>query len=70
MTVVKSNATDILKTYLTDHGIKKSFVAYKLGMSPANFSNTLNGRRKFDADMAIRVSKILELDPNIFLQLS
>lgn len=68
MTVVKDNANVILQNYLKDHGIKQSYVAKKIGISSASFSNRLHGRLKFDGDFAIAVSKVLDIDISIFLK--
>lgn len=68
MSVVKENAGEILQKYLEDHGIKQNFVARKMGISSSNFNNHLHGRLKFDADFAVAVSKVLNIDSNIFLK--
>lgn len=68
MTVVKDNANKILIKYLEEHGIKQNFVAKKMGISSATFGNRLHGRLKFNADFAIAVSKVLGIDPKIFLK--
>lgn len=64
----KENAGKILKDYLREHGIKQNYVAKKVGISSANFSGRLNGRLKFNADFALTVSKVLDIDPDIFLK--
>lgn len=64
----KENAGKILKDYLREHGIKQNYVAKKVGISSANFSSRLNGRLKFNADFALTVSKVLDIDPDIFLK--
>jgi plasmid maintenance system antidote protein VapI len=68
MSVVKDNANEILKKYLKEHGIKQNFVAKKMGISSATFGNRLHGRLKFNADFAIAVSKVLEIDSKTFLK--
>lgn len=68
MTTVKKNAREILYFYLRDHGIKQNYVAHKMGISSANFSNRLHGRLKFNADFALAVAKALDIDPTIFLK--
>lgn len=68
MTVVKNNASQILEEYLDEHGIKKSFVAEKAGMSPSWISDRLTGRLKFTADFAITVARVLQVSPSLFLK--
>lgn len=68
MIVVEDNANKILIKYLEEHGIKQNFVAKKMGISSATFGKRLHGRLKFDADFAISVSKVLGIDPKIFLK--
>lgn len=68
VSALKPNASHLAKKYLQDHGIKQSFIAYKMGISTSNLSNKLNGRSKFDADFAIEFSKVLNISPNIFLK--
>ena len=68
MSVVKENAGEILENYLEDHGIKQKFVAESIGVSSATFSSRLKGRLKFDADFAIAVARVLNIDVNIFLK--
>lgn len=64
--VVKPNAAEILESYLQDHGISKSFVAKKLGVTPQAVYNKIS-LGKIDADFAFKVADILNLDPKIFL---
>lgn len=65
--VVKENASEILSSLIKEKGLMKSFIARKLGMKPSDISNRLSGRVKIDADFALKVSKVLEVDPDIFL---
>ena len=66
-TVVKSNAKDILLKLIDDSGIKKNFIANKIGISASSMSALLHGRKKFTADTAIQISKILNLPDSVFL---
>ena len=65
--VVKENASEILSSLIKEKGLMKSFIARKLGMKPSDISNRLSGRVKIDADFALKVAKVLEVDPDIFL---
>lgn len=65
--VVKSNASEILETYLNKNGIKKSWLARKLGISASQLGDRLHGRVRFDADFAIQVASILDISADIFL---
>lgn len=64
--VVKENARDIFEAVVQQKGLKKSFIAKKIGMSPQNLTNIIH-RRSINADFAFKVSKVLEVDPSIFL---
>lgn len=64
--VVKENARDIFETIVQQKGLKKSFIAKKIGMSPQNLANIIH-RRSINADFVFKVSKVLEVDPSIFL---
>lgn len=44
---MNKNAGEILQKYLEDHGIKPTFVAYKIGMSRANINSRLHERIHF-----------------------
>lgn len=68
MSVVKDNAGKILSQYLKDNGIKQNFVAKKMGITPENFNQRMNGRLRFTADFAIAVSRALNISVDIFLK--
>lgn len=65
--VVKDNARDIFETVVQQKGLKKSFIAKKIGMSPQNLTNIIH-RRRINADFVFKVSKVLEVDPSIFIK--
>lgn len=65
--VVNPKAAEMLNDYISEKGLKKAYLADKLGMSPSNFGAYIHGLRKFDADFALKISKVLDLDPNYFL---
>lgn len=64
---VKPDAVDVLSEVINNKGIKKTFLADKMGISPAKLSNILYGRNKFTADLALKAAAALNLSPNIFL---
>ena len=64
--VIKDNASALLKDYMTSHGIKVSWLAESLGISQQALTNRIN-REALDADLMIKICKILGLDINIFL---
>lgn len=66
--VTECDAHKILKKYLKDHGITQAFVAKKIGISPQNFNDYVNGKHNFDADFAFNVAKALDISPYIFLK--
>ena len=59
--VAKDNAGEIFDQLVKERGIKKTFIAQKIGVSP----RTLNSG--FDADLAFKVAKILKINPAVFL---
>lgn len=66
VSVTKANAGEIFDSLVEQKGLKKNFIARKIGVSP----QTLNARIHhggFDADLAFKVSKILNVNPSIFL---
>lgn len=66
--ILKDDALDILKEYLSDNGINISFIARKMGIKPQQFYNRLNGHAKLDGDFIIKASKALNIKPDIFLK--
>lgn len=68
--VTKENANLILEKYLEEHGISKTFVANKIGITPQAFNRRLRVNGAFDADFAFKVSKVLGISPTIFLSSS
>jgi addiction module HigA family antidote len=68
--ITKANSADILQKYLEDHGIKKKYLAKKLGISASTLSAYLHGSIKFTADFALNVAKVLGVSPSLFLDKS
>lgn len=65
--VTDPNANKILKKYLEEHGLSQAFVAKKMGMTLSSFNARITGLVKFDADFALKVAKVLQISPYIFL---
>lgn len=63
--VIKENASDIFEDLIEQRGLKKSFIAKKIGTSPQNLTNTLH-RGSINADLAFKFAKILGVNPRIF----
>lgn len=57
-----------IKKYLTEHGIKQSFLVEKGVMSRYALNAVVNGKRKITADELAKVANALQVDANIFLQ--
>ena len=55
-----------LNRYITDHGIKKTYLAQKTGLSADTISKMLNGKRRIFADEFLKICEALEIDPNDF----
>lgn len=63
--VVKKNASKMFKKYLTEHGIKQSYVARSLGYSDAYISRLT--KTDFTLQTAIQISNLFELPYDYFL---
>lgn len=64
--VVREDANEVLEALIDQKGLKKGFIAKKLGMSPQNFTNIIH-RGEVKADLAFKVSKVLDVNPSVFL---
>lgn len=67
--LVKDDAAEILSDLIEVNGLKKTFVAYKMGITLPKLSNVLHGRNKFTADIAFRAAEVLGVSPEIFLHI-
>ena len=65
--LVKEDAAEILSDLIEENGLKKTFVAYKMGITLPKLSSVLHGRNKFTADIAFRAAEVLNVSPEIFL---
>ena len=68
--VVKSDANVILQKIIDERGLKKNYIASELGISPSSMSALLSGGKKFTADIALPLSKILGVPNSVFLNKS
>ena len=66
ISVTKENAGEIFDQLVSEKGIKKTFIANKIGISPQTL-NTKIHHGGFDADLAFKVAKVLNVNPTIFL---
>ncbi len=55
------NIIQFLNDYLSEHGIKQSFVSEKAGISADLLSKTLKGERRLLADEFIRICKAIKI---------
>lgn len=56
--------TEKLEFAIGKSGIKKQFLADKLGISTATFVNKLSGKTRFYAEEAILLLKLLQINPD------
>lgn len=57
-----------LKKFLTEHGIKQTFLAEKLNLPDYAISDMLSGRRKIDAVEYYQICKALRVDMEYFME--
>ena len=55
-----------LSDYVTQNGIKQSYIAQKTGLTADIVSKMLNGNRRILADEFLLICAALKIDPNIF----
>ena len=65
--VTKDNAGEIFDKLINEKGLKKAFVAKKMGISQQNLTNKIH-RGTFDADLALKAAKALDINPAIFIE--
>lgn len=68
--VLKPEAPQILSKEIEDRGLKRKYVAEKIGVSPNYFSQMMGGSRPLSTDVAIRAAQVLGLPVDIFLRKS
>lgn len=54
--------TEMLEQRIKDSGFKKSFLAEKVGLTPAGFYNCVNNRAEFKASQINTLCKLLGID--------
>lgn len=54
---------EILKEYIKEKGIKQSFIAEKIEMSPQVLGQLLNGQRKIEVSEYFKICNVIEMDP-------
>mgnify|MGYP001624306310 CR=1 FL=1 len=68
--VLKPEAYKLLSDEIEERGIKRNFIAKKIGVTPNYLGSVLNGKRALSTDLAIRVSQELDIPFDIFLNKS
>lgn len=68
--VLKPEAYKLLSDEIEERGIKRNFIAKKIGVTPNYLGSVLNGKRTLSTDLAIRVSQELNIPFDIFLNKS
>ena len=58
----------LIKEYLTDHGIKQSFLAQQAGLTDQIVSDICNRDRKVDALENYKICKVLGLPADYFVK--
>lgn len=60
---------EILKDEIEASGLKKSFIADKLGIRPNHLSEIFKGKRNITAELALKLEKALEIDAEFWVRL-
>ena len=68
--VVISDANDVLEKIINDRGLKKNYLAKEIGLSASSMSALLHGNKKFTAEIALKLSKALNVPKDYFLNKS
>lgn len=69
-TVLKRDAYKILKDEVDKRGIKRVYLANKIGISPNYLGSVLNGSKNLSTDVAIKASQVLGISFDVFLRKS
>jgi antitoxin HigA-1 len=59
---------EILKEEIEARGVKKNFVARKMGITPGNLSDLLAGRRNVTAEMALKIEGATGINAEFWLR--
>lgn len=61
MTLLKENASSILKEELANKGLKQTYVAKNIGVTAPYLSRMLNGSINLTVEVAIKVARFLDV---------
>ncbi|ARU19652.1 helix-turn-helix transcriptional regulator [Ligilactobacillus salivarius] len=61
MTLLKENASSILKKELASKGLKQTYVAKNIGVTAPYLSRMLNGSINLTVEVAIKVARFLDV---------
>lgn len=61
MTLLKENASSILKKELVNKGLKQTYVAKNIGVTAPYLSRMLNGSINLTVEVAIKVARFLDV---------
>lgn len=61
MTLLKENASSILKKELANKGLKQTYVAKNIGVTASYLSRMLNGSINLTVEVAIKVARFLDV---------
>lgn len=68
MEIMKKNAVSLLEEAIAHNGIKKQFIAQKLGITSTYLSMILNEKRPLSIKIAVKASKALDLPIGYFFK--
>lgn len=57
-----------IKQYLNEHGIRQSFIADKVGLTPSQMSDICNKDRSIDCLVYYKICKVLSVPLEFFLE--
>lgn len=69
-TVLKADAYKTLRHEIETRGLKKKYIASKIGITPNYLGQVLNGSKSLSTDVAIKASQVLKVPLDIFLNKS
>ena len=60
------NFIEVVKEKIKKNGLKKHFIAEKMGLNTVSFSDRLTGKVNFKTDEVFKLAKILNINLNKF----
>jgi addiction module HigA family antidote len=66
---VATHPGEILKDEIEASGLKKNFVAEKLGIRPNHLSELFKGKRNVTAELALKIEEALGIDAGFWIRL-